>query len=90
MCEIIGKLITPQEGEVSPLFLQLVVALIEKNLSYDEQTNQWIVEYPWIKDPIDLPDNRKVALAMLASTERRLAKNPVHAKVYDNQVKDTW
>ena len=26
MQEIIGKLITPQEGEVSPLFLQLVVA----------------------------------------------------------------
>ena len=25
MREIIGKLITPQEGEVSPLFLQLVV-----------------------------------------------------------------
>ena len=25
MWEIIGKLITPQEGEVSPLFLQLVV-----------------------------------------------------------------
>ena len=25
---------------------------------------------------------------MLASTERRLAKTPVHATVYDNQVKD--
>ena len=29
MCEIIGKLITPQEGEVCPLFLQLVVAFFE-------------------------------------------------------------
>ena len=28
MWEIIGKLKTPQEGEVSPLILQLVVALI--------------------------------------------------------------
>ncbi|XP_068675679.1 uncharacterized protein [Montipora foliosa] len=37
---------------------------------------------------MDLPDNHKVALAMLASTERRLAKTPVHAAVYDNQVKD--
>ena len=64
------------------------LALIEKNLSYDKQTNRWIAEYPWIKDPMDLPDNRKVALAMLASTERRLAKTPVHATVYDNQVKD--
>ena len=62
--------------------------MIEKNPSHDEQTHRWIAEYPWIKDPIDLPDNRKVALAMLASTERRLAKNPVHDKVYDNQVKD--
>ena len=39
------------------------LALIEKNLSYDKQTNRWIAEYPWIKDPMDLPDNRKVALA---------------------------
>ena len=64
------------------------LTLIEENLSYDKQTNRWIAEYPWIKDPMDLPDNRKVALAMLASTERRLAKSPVHATVYDNQVKD--
>ena len=28
MREIISKLITPQEGEVSPLFLQLVVAVV--------------------------------------------------------------
>ena len=32
MWEIIGKLITPQEGEVSPLFLQLVVAMLKWSL----------------------------------------------------------
>ena len=42
----------------------------------------------WIKDPADRPDNRRVALAMLYSTERRLGKNTQHANVYDNQVRD--
>ena len=44
--------------------------------------------YPWIKDPADLPDNRRVALAMLYSTEHRLGKNIQHATVYDYQVRD--
>ena len=40
------------------------------------------------KDPADLTDSRRVALAMLYSTERRLGKNTQHAIVYDNQVRD--
>ena len=62
--------------------------LIEKNMKFDAQDNRWLAEYPWIKDPADLPNNRRVALAMLYSTERRLGKNTQHATVYDSQVRD--
>lgn len=62
--------------------------LIEKNIKFDAEDNRWLAEYPWIKDPADLPDNRRVALSMLYSTERRLGKNTQHATVYDNQVQD--
>ena len=57
--------------------------LIERNLTFSSEDSTWTVEYPWIKDPNDLPDNRKVARAKLAATERRLRKNADHAKVYD-------
>ena len=40
--EIIGKLITPQEGEVSPLFLQLVVAIGKR-----EQGGRITEKYEW-------------------------------------------
>ena len=39
MWEIIGKLITPQEGEVSPLILQLVVAVYIDEPWFDSQTH---------------------------------------------------
>ena len=35
--------------------------------------NQWIIPYPWKKDPRDLPDNKNQAMKRLESTERRLA-----------------
>ena len=62
--------------------------LIERNLNFDKEENGWIAEYPWIKDPQNLPDNRKVAFAKLITTEKRLRRNPEHAKVYNNQIKD--
>ena len=42
--------------------------LIERNLTFNSEDNTWTVEYPWIKDPSNLPDNRKVAIAILAAT----------------------
>ena len=62
--------------------------LIDKNLKYDYQDGRWIAEYPWIKNPSALPDNRRVAVATLISTEKRLLKNPQHAKIYDMQIRD--
>ena len=62
------------------------LALNEKSLHYDQEAKRWIAEYPWIRDPKDLLDNKKVAFAKLISTERRLAKNSEHAKVYKEQI----
>ena len=62
--------------------------LIERNLTFNSDDSTWTVECPWIKDPNDLPNNRKVAMAKLAATERRLRKNADHARVYDEQIKD--
>ena len=62
--------------------------LIENNLEYNSQENLWITTYPWIKDPHNLPDNKRAAYGRLMSTEQRLHKNPDHAKVYQQQIQD--
>jgi len=46
------------------------LALIEKNLSHDAKEKFWTAEYSWIRDPFDLPDNRRAAFGMLISTEK--------------------
>ena len=62
--------------------------LIERNLHFNNLEHRWMTPYPWIRDPADLPDNRKAALGMLLSTEKRLAKNTDHARVYQEQIQD--
>ena len=60
--------------------------LIENNLTY--KSDHWEVQYPWIRDPIELPDNRAAAMRILRATEKRRAKNAEHAKVYEAQIED--
>ena len=64
------------------------LALIEGNLNYDEKAREWIAQYPWLKDPSELPDNKKAAIGKLISTEKRLSRNTEHAKVYQQQIDD--
>jgi len=45
--------------------------------------NQWVVAYPWKRDPALLPDNKSQARKKLEATERRLMKNTEHAQAYD-------
>ena len=47
---------------------------------------QWMVPYPWKKDPKLLPDNKSLALKRLEATERRLKSNTDQAKAYDEQM----
>ena len=35
--------------------------LIESKLEFDIKKKKWITEYPWIKDQVNLPDNKIVA-----------------------------
>ena len=56
--------------------------LIEDKLEYNKEEKRWISEYPWIRDPSELPDNKKAAMGMLISTEKRLAKNATHAQTH--------
>ena len=60
--------------------------LIEKGLEI--KGNCWFATYPWIRDPKGLPDNKRIALKILESTERRLLNNAEYAKMYCNQIKD--
>ena len=56
--------------------------------SCEKKGNQWMVPYPWRKDPRLLPDNHVQAEKILESTEKRLAKNSEYAKVYDQQMNE--
>ena len=48
--------------------------------------NQWLIPYPWKKDPHQLPDNKVQAVKKLEVTERRLLKNADHAVAFDRQM----
>lgn len=63
-------------------------SLINEGLSYNEEGQFFVANYPWIKDPNHLPDNYNLAKRMLESTEKRLSKDVAHSKVYDDQIKD--
>ena len=54
--------------------------------SAEKVGKQWMIPYPWAKDPSSLPDNKNQAVKRLESTERRLLKNPDQATAYDNQM----
>ena len=48
--------------------------------------NQWMVLYPWKRDPALLPDNKSQAIKKLEATERRLMKNAEPSQAYDKQM----
>ena len=62
--------------------------MIERGLEFDLKEGRWRAEYPWIKDPSVLKNNREVALAKLHSTEKRLSKNPEYQLDYSQQIQE--
>lgn len=63
--------------------------LIEEGLVYDKEGKCWTARYPWIKDPRNLKNNVKVAVARLKTTENRLRKlDTEYAQKYHNEIKD--
>ena len=63
-------------GKAMTLKDERELEMIEKGLEFDPDKGRWQAEYPWIKDPSVLKDNRRVVMAKLRSTERRLEKDP--------------
>ena len=49
------------------------LALIKKNMTFNG--DHWIVTYPWLRTPLDLPNDRVMALKRLIQTERQLGKD---------------
>jgi len=61
--------------------------LIESKLWFSEK-GYWEAAYPWIRDPMNLPNNRSYAMKLLLSTEKRLKKDISHANAYSEQIND--
>ena len=63
--------------------------MINAGLAYNKDKKIWTAEYPWVKDPKDLPNNVSAAVARMKSTEKRLSKlGPQYSALYDDQIKD--
>ena len=77
-CPIGGKDFTIKEERELKL---IVEGLVHKG-------NHWEVTYPWCKDPNLLPNNRMEVFKMLQSTEKRLLKDPMKGKIYNEQIED--
>ena len=63
--------------------------MIRSGLKYNEQREIFTIDYPWIKDPINLPNNVKSAMAKLRPTENRLRKlDNNYRTAYCQQIED--
>ena len=63
--------------------------MIKDGLRHDPEQNVWTIQYPWIKDPHELPNNFPAAFSQLKTTEKRLKKlGESHSQAYDLQVND--
>ena len=75
-------------GKAMTLKDERELEMIEKGLEFDPDKGRWQAEYPWIKDPSVLKDNRRVVMAKLRSTERRLEKDPGYQVEYSQQIQE--
>ena len=48
--------------------------------------DQWMIPYPWKRNPAELPDNKEQAVKRLESTERRLLQKPNEADAYNRKI----
>ena len=56
--------------------------------SFQKIGHQWLIPYPWKRDPKELPNNEVQAKTKLEATERRLSRTPDHAAAYDRQMRE--
>ena len=62
--------------------------MIDYGMKFREDLGKWEANYPWIKDPSNLPKNNPAAISCLHSLERRLKENTEQAELYKNQIED--
>ena len=77
-CPIGGKSYTLKE--------ERELRLIEEGLEHKE--DHWVAQYPWIKDPKQLLDNKGFASQRLKATEKRLKEDEKRLKMYAEQIDD--
>ena len=54
------------------------------------ENGYWITGYPWIKNPVNLPDNKAYAFKLLKQTENRLKRDPNFERAYCDQINDLF
>ena len=63
--------------------------MIKSGLCYNEREKRWDVSYPWVEDPLMLPNNFKAAMVRLESADRRLNKlGSKYTEAYGNEITD--
>ena len=77
-------------GKAMSLKDERELELIERGISFNDLEGRWVAEYPWIRDPSELANNRKQAVAKLLSTEKRLKKNDEYKVMYSEQIADPF
>ena len=78
----------PLGGKDYSLKEEREMKMIEDGLKFIPEEGCWEAQYPWTRNPNNLPDNRRAALATLKSTERRLKRDPERAAIYHAQMTD--
>ncbi|XP_062600980.1 uncharacterized protein LOC134262619 [Saccostrea cucullata] len=63
--------------------------MIETGLKHDDANKCWTINYPWKRNPSELPNNIQAAIGRLRSTEQRLKKTgDEHTQEYQKQIDD--
>lgn len=76
---------SPPGGKDLTLKEERELKLIEDGLKF--RGSYWESSYPWIRDPGQLPDNRK---ASVIATEKKLTKSPNIARLYCEEMRDMF
>ena len=67
--------------------MEMVVRRVEDQITYDKDRNRVKVTYPWTENVYKLTDNRRQAIRVQSSIERRLVKNEDQITAYNAEFK---
>ena len=76
----------PISGKSYTLKAERELRLIEEGLAHKD--GHWVAQYPWIRDPKQLPDNKEFASRKLKATEKRSEEDEALLRMYTEQIDD--